>query len=369
MSLARTPRIAVASLAALLVAIACGRDEAAVADSSLAEAQPMREEAANRAPGRPGIGGVGAGGSVARGRVSASDARKISGQAVSEAPPIAPAPPPVPAALTAPSATTAGSAQPATPAPPMLIRTGAASIEVDSLEPAIARINAMATQLGGYVANTMVQTGRGELRSAHIEVRVPSARFDEAVSILRPLGKVESFNVGTQDVGEEYVDVTARMQNAERLEQRLVTLLATRTGKLEDVLAVERELARVREEIERYEGRLRFLRTQTSFSTLAINVHEPAPVLEPRVGPSPIAGAFRQAWRNFVGLVAGVIASLGVVIPLAVIVGLLVWLWRRFGPRPAPVVGVPRTPGTPGAPPAPPAPPPPTTPGDRRDAA
>jgi len=83
---------------------------------------------------------------------------------------------------------------------------------------------------------------------------VPAGRFDEVVAGLRPMGRLESVNVNAQDVGEEYVDVTARIDNARRLEQRLIGLLATRTGKLKDVLDVEQTLARVREEIERYEG-------------------------------------------------------------------------------------------------------------------
>ena len=70
-------------------------------------------------------------------------------------------------------------------------------------------------------------------------------------------------NVSAEDVGEEYVDVQARVANAHRLEQRLIEVLATKTGKLSDILNVERELARVREEIERMEGRMRYLRTRT----------------------------------------------------------------------------------------------------------
>ena len=83
----------------------------------------------------------------------------------------------------------------------------------------------------------------------------PSARYDDALGSLGPLGKVETATTNSEDVGEEFVDVRARVANARRLEDRLVGLLATRTGKLPDVLAVERELSRVREDIERYEGR------------------------------------------------------------------------------------------------------------------
>jgi hypothetical protein len=71
-----------------------------------------------------------------------------------------------------------------------------------------------------------------------------------ADSTFEPLGDVESVNIGSEDVGEAYADMEVRLANGRRLEQRLLELLATRTGSLEDVLAVERELARVRQEIE-----------------------------------------------------------------------------------------------------------------------
>jgi len=91
-------------------------------------------------------------------------------------------------------------------------------------------------------------------------------------------------------------------------------------------------LARVREEIERYEGRLRYLSTRVATSTLTITVHEPAPILGNTPGENPIAAAMRRAWRNFVTLVAALIASLGVVIPLALL-GLAGWMgyrrWKR----------------------------------------
>lgn len=215
-------------------------------------------------------------------------------------------------------------------APSMLIRTGNASIEVDKLDPAIIKVRQLAAQLGGYVANSSITGGRDQIRSATLELKIPAARYDQAVSDLGGIGKVESVNTNVEDVGEEYVDVTARVTNAKRLEERLVNLLSSRTGKLEDVLAVERELARVREEIERYEGRLRFLRTRAAVSTLSVTVHEPAPILGQSPGQNPIVAALRQAWRNFVGLVAWFIASLGVLVPLGGVLALGWYLYRRI---------------------------------------
>lgn len=232
----------------------------------------------------------------------------------------------------------AEAATPATDQPDaqsLIIRVGSATLEVDSLDGGVARVRQVVQTIpGAYVANLSLESGRDQPRRATLEVKVPSAQFDRLVAGLTPIGKVEAVNVSAQEVTEEFVDVTARAENARRLEARLVDLLARRTGKLEEVLTVERELARVREEIERYDGRLRYLRTRAAFSTLAVALHEPVPVLGQRPGTNPIAEAFRESWRNFVSFVAAFISILGVLVPLAVL-GLVAWrVARRFWPAP-----------------------------------
>jgi hypothetical protein len=217
------------------------------------------------------------------------------------------------------------------PATRLIVRTGQASIEVDSLEPAMTELRRVVQRAGGFVADASVQSGRDQLRQATLELKVPSARFDELTEGLQPIGRLEFVNVGAEDVSEEFVDLTARVANGRRLEDRLVELLRTRTGKLQDVLSVERELARVREEIERMEGRLRYLKASAQLSTLSVSLHEPVPIVASH-GPGPIVEAFRAAWRNFVGILAGAIASLGFVVPvLAFGWGLVVVgrKWRR----------------------------------------
>lgn len=217
--------------------------------------------------------------------------------------------------------------------PSMIIRTGRARVEVDSLEVALTQVEALAERLGGYVANSSIQAGGERLRQGTLELKIPAARFDDAVADLDAIGDVEEVTVDAQDVGEEFVDVTARLDNARRLEERLLELLAERTGELDDVLMVEREVARVREQIERYQGRLRYLESRVAVSTLTVNVHEPPPLIGDRPGTNVITDAFRQAWRNFVGVIAWSIASLGVVVPVAIglgVVGLSAWkLYQR----------------------------------------
>jgi FlaG/FlaF family flagellin (archaellin) len=216
-----------------------------------------------------------------------------------------------------------------TGAPVMIIRTGHASVEVGNVDQAAVKVRALAASLGGYIANSSFQGGEHNVRSATLELKIPAQRYDDAVGGLPSIGEVESVNSTSEDVGEEYVDLSTRVANARRLEQRLVQLLATRTGRLEDVLAVERELARVREEIERAEGRLRYLRTRAAMSTLTVLVHEDEPILG-RAGDNPIVAAFKAAWRNFVRFVAGLIAAMGIIIPVAVIAAVGFLGWRKY---------------------------------------
>jgi hypothetical protein len=219
----------------------------------------------------------------------------------------------------------------AAPVSSMIIRTGNAGLEVELLDPGLAEVRRLVARLGGYVANVSMQGGKDQVRQAALELKVPAERFDDLTGGLEPIGRLEFVNVTAEDVGEEFVDLTARASNARRLESRLLDLLGTRTGRLQDVLSVERELARVREEIERIDGRLRYLKTRAAMSTLSVQLHEPFPIAgDP--GRNVVLEALREAWRNFVGVVAASIASLGYLVP----VGLLVWgaivagrRWRR----------------------------------------
>jgi Domain of unknown function (DUF4349) len=303
-----------ASLSFLTVALA---SLAFGCDKPGAPADAVSEQKAGFASGAPARDVGALQGKVAGAPVTTA----VASEARSDAPPAAPNP--------------LQSIYPGPATAAMVIRTGEAFIEVDKVDPAVLKVRQLAAQVGGYIANSSISGGHDQIRQATIELKIPATKYEEAVGSLATIGKVETVNSTAQDVGEEFVDVTARVNNSRRLEERLISLLANRTGKLDEVLRVERELARVREEIERYEGRLRYLSARVAMSTLTITVHEPAPILGNSPGENPIAAAFRRAWKNFVGVVAASIAALGVLIPLAILV-LLGWAgyrrWKRRVP-------------------------------------
>ena len=211
----------------------------------------------------------------------------------------------------------------------MLVRHGEASVEVHRVDEALARVRQTAGQFGGFVANTAIRNGKDEQASATLEIRVPTAQFDALLGALGTLGKVETVTANVQDVGEEYVDLGARAANARRMEARLVEMLATRTGKLSDVLTVEQELRRVREEIERYDARLRYLERHAAVSSLTITLHEPLGLID-RPRPGPIVEAVGMAWERMLGVIAWCIASLGLIIPVGVLIGVGVLVFRRL---------------------------------------
>ena len=282
--------------------------------------------------------GTGAGASVGfAGRDEAKAERlAIVNQSAPSAPSAAPAPMMARARATADAAAASAGVSLGTPIPSidptgaMLVRHGQASIEVKGVDDAVTRMRQTAAQFGGFVANTALRTGKDEQRSAMLQLRIPSNQFDGAVAALSQLGKVESVSVNAEDVAEEYVDLGARLANARRVEARLAELLATRTGKLSDVLTVEQELARVRQEAERYEARMRWLERRATLSSLDVSIHEKLPLIDSPRGRGPILEAFAEAWERMVSFVAGLIALLGILVPLGVLVLLGALVIRRI---------------------------------------
>lgn len=158
-----------------------------------------------------------------------------------------------------------------------LIRTGQVGVVVDAYPPFQRALDAWISEAGGHVADASLQHADGEVSWGSLTVRVPSDRLDGLVGWVEESVQVEQLSLVSQDVTAEWVDVEARIGNSRLEESRLQELLGESTGSLADVLAVERELARVRGDIESAEGRMRVLRDQVGLATLRLDVRVRAP--------------------------------------------------------------------------------------------
>jgi len=155
-----------------------------------------------------------------------------------------------------------------------IIYTADVELVVEDFSDLPARVEELVRQNDGYIASSNLSGSAGDRRSGTWKIRVPVERFNAFLDAARTLGEVRRIGTNSQDVSEEYYDVEARIRNRKREEEQLLKLLAERTGELDDVLAVERELSRVREEVERLEGRLRVLQDLTALTTVTLTIEE-----------------------------------------------------------------------------------------------
>jgi Domain of unknown function (DUF4349)/Putative zinc-finger len=157
---------------------------------------------------------------------------------------------------------------------PMIAQTASLSIVATNYDEASAAIEKLAAAHGGYVEKLTAKTQTGSARDLSAALRIPAKQLDGFLADLRKLGHVEEESRENEEVSAQYVDLQARLRSARATEQRLIELLGTRTGKLSDVLEAERELARIRREIESMQGQNAILVHRVSYATVQVELSE-----------------------------------------------------------------------------------------------
>ncbi len=170
-------------------------------------------------------------------------------------------------------------------------------------------------------------------------MRVPAAEFDAVVSEIHAVGgRVKEEKITGQDVTEEYIDLEARLRTKKALEAQFIEIMKS-ARKVSDALEVQSEMAEVRTEIERLEGRRRFLENQSSLSTIKITLQPPAPLIS--ANTSGFLHSLRQAFGEgldvaaaiTLGLIRVAIALIPVLLLILLPIALAVRLLRRRSRR------------------------------------
>ncbi len=181
------------------------------------------------------------------------------------------------------------------PSGPIIIRTASLTLYANDFDKTRNEIERVIRSHRGYAGQVNVTAYTGSARSMRATFQVPASELDAALSDLKKLGRVTEEALTAEEVTRQYVDLQARLVNARATEQRLKDILSRQAGRMQDVLAVEREIARVREEIERMTAEQKNLEARIQYAALSVTLNE-----EYRAGLESTAPSALTRLRNAV---------------------------------------------------------------------
>jgi hypothetical protein len=219
---------------------------------------------------------------------------------------------------------------------PKLIKTGELTLRVEDAPKTVEDVRTYIGTKQGFVESSSLSDSGSGPRSAYLVLRIPVDAFEETLRGLKQFATLVVFeNIHGQDVTMEFVDIEADLRNA-RAEEASYLEILKRSGEIEDVLAVTQRLAEVRGRIERLDGRKRYLSNRTDLATISVTLTEDTRVAAPTKTWRPLEvlkDAFQdlivslQELVNF--LIRLVIGLIGLLLPIALIVGFFIWIgWK-----------------------------------------
>lgn len=213
-----------------------------------------------------------------------------------------------------------------------IIKTGTLELVVDHADESAVTIASLTQDRDGYVQDSTIREHQDGTKSGNVTIRVPAEQFEPIIEELKAMALVvERETSSTEDVTESYIDLAARLKNAQAQEARYVEILDIATT-VEEILQIEQALGNIRGYIESLTGQLQYLDSLTGFSTITITLSE-EPVLtiggkEFRPGTTVKEAAqavVAIAQWLVVAIIWIVIVGIGIGIPLS----LLGWLgWK-----------------------------------------
>ena len=175
------------------------------------------------------------------------------------------APPPAPLATTATEGFTQSS-----DAERLIVKTARITLEVEAIPEGRDRVMGFVEEMEGYLESAVIDEGE----SALLVVRIPVAHLEVFLDRLSSLGRVKERRVESTDVTEQVIDLQARIDNLIAVRDRLRNHL-DKAQKVDEILAIERELTRVQSEIDSMDGRLKYLRGAASASVVTVTIKQP----------------------------------------------------------------------------------------------
>lgn len=217
----------------------------------------------------------------------------------------------------------------------MVIKTGGLSLVVENVSETAKKIVEYVKSKNGWVSNSSVSEDEQVPRGS-VTVRVPAENFDEAMKNFRNLAQKVKYETSQgADITEEYVDLESRLRNLNAAEEQLLEIMK-RSGKVSDILEVQRELTNVRAQIEQIKGRMQYLEKSVEMATITVYLalSEDLLPIPPTEKWQPVY-VLKKAWHSVLNSLRGISYILIWLITYAIIWAPLViigwWLIRRKG--------------------------------------
>ena len=205
----------------------------------------------------------------------------------------------------------------------MVIKTATLAVRVRDVSAAFTRTVQLADANGGYVQSS-TQSEEGGQR-ADVTIRVTPPGFLPLIAALEALGVTTTKTISGEDVTQEYYDLSAELDNQQQVRSRFFQLLR-QAAKVPDAIAVEEQLERVGANINRIEGRIKYLQTMTGLSTVSVSLYgEERAASEGFINWGLVGHGFFRAAQILVGAFFVLLQCLVVAIPLAVVGGAIAW--------------------------------------------
>jgi hypothetical protein len=220
------------------------------------------------------------------------------------------------------------------PEGPRVQRSATIALEVANgrFDAALDSVISIAEAAGGYISGQDAHAAsEGQpLRSGQVTFQVPADKFDSVVGGIRKKGKAQSISIAGNDVSQQYVDLQARLRNAQAQRDAMLALMQ-QAKTVNDTIQVENQLGQIQGQIEQLQGQIDYLDHSTTFATVAVTISEEAAIAAS--DDWGIRTAASQALHNLVGVVAFLVLALGTLLPLIVVAAALSWVgrivWRR----------------------------------------
>ncbi|GIV45780.1 MAG: hypothetical protein KatS3mg036_0598 [Ignavibacterium sp.] len=206
-----------------------------------------------------------------------------------------------------------------------IIKEGNIRFETSNVKETEKFIRTAVAELGSYVGNENVYNFEDRVEHTLI-ARVPEDKFKTLLDKISSVAeKIESKNVSSLDVTEEFIDVEARIKTKKELEARYAEILKKAT-RVDEILNIEREMGNLRSEIESLEGRMNYLKNRISLSTLTITFYEK--ISTPFGFFSKIKQALHNGWTALLWFII-IMISLWPFIILALIIAVIILKYRK----------------------------------------